>query len=87
MEKFSPLYRIDIFPALYYNESRRIFVSKFGILSIIFHFCQFFSVLSLIGARESTMYSVTRSFGLKGLNGFAVAVEADVSGGLPAFPS
>ena len=31
------------------------------------------------------MYSVTRSFGLKGLNGFAVAVEADVSGGLPAF--
>ena len=31
------------------------------------------------------MYSVTRSFGLNGLNGFAVAVEADVSGGLPAF--
>ena len=30
------------------------------------------------------MYSVTRSFGLNGLNGFAVAVEADVSGGLPA---
>ena len=31
------------------------------------------------------MYSVTRSFGLNGLSGFAVAVEADVSGGLPAF--
>ena len=31
------------------------------------------------------MYSVTRSFGLRGLSGFAVAVEADVSGGLPAF--
>ena len=31
------------------------------------------------------MYSVLRSFGLNGLNGFAVAVEADVSGGLPAF--
>ena len=31
------------------------------------------------------MYSVTKSFGLSGLNGFAVAVEADVSGGLPAF--
>ena len=30
------------------------------------------------------MYSVIRSFGLNGLNGFAVAVEADVSGGLPA---
>ena len=31
------------------------------------------------------MYSVTRSFGLRGLSGFAVEVEADVSGGLPAF--
>ena len=31
------------------------------------------------------MYSVLRSFGLNGLNGFAVDVEADVSGGLPAF--
>lgn len=31
------------------------------------------------------MYSVLRSFGLNGLNGFAVEVEADVSGGLPAF--
>ena len=31
------------------------------------------------------MYSVLRSFGLNGLNGFAVAVEADVSGGLPGF--
>ena len=31
------------------------------------------------------MYSVTKSFGLNGLRGFAVAVEADVSGGLPAF--
>ena len=31
------------------------------------------------------MYSVTRSFGLNGLRGFAVAVEADISGGLPAF--
>ena len=31
------------------------------------------------------MYSVTNSFGLNGLCGFAVAVEADVSGGLPAF--
>ena len=31
------------------------------------------------------MYSVTRSFGLNGLSGFAVAVEADISGGLPAF--
>ena len=30
------------------------------------------------------MYSVIRSFGLNGLNGFAVAVEADVSGGMPA---
>ena len=29
------------------------------------------------------MYSVTRSFGLNGLIGFAVAVDADVSGGLP----
>ena len=27
------------------------------------------------------MYSVTKSFGLNGLRGFAVAVEADVSGG------
>ncbi len=31
------------------------------------------------------MYSVTKSFGLNGLNGFAVEVEADVSTGLPAF--
>ena len=31
------------------------------------------------------MYSVTRCFGLNGLSGFAVAVEADISGGLPAF--
>ena len=31
------------------------------------------------------MYSVTKCFGLNGLRGFAVAVEADVSGGLPAF--
>ncbi len=31
------------------------------------------------------MYSVLRSFGLNGLNGYAVDVEADVSGGLPAF--
>lgn len=31
------------------------------------------------------MYSVTKSFGLNGLCGFAVEVEADVSGGLPAF--
>lgn len=31
------------------------------------------------------MYSVTKSFGLNGLRGFAVEVEADVSGGLPAF--
>ena len=30
------------------------------------------------------MYSVLKSYGLNGLNGFAVAVEADVSGGLPA---
>ena len=28
------------------------------------------------------MYSVTNSFGLNGLRGFAVAVEADVSAGL-----
>ena len=31
------------------------------------------------------MYSVLKSYGLNGLNGFAVAVEADVSGGLTAF--
>lgn len=31
------------------------------------------------------MYSVLKSYGLNGLNGFAVAVEADVSGGLPPF--
>ena len=31
------------------------------------------------------MYSVLKSYGLNGLNGFAVAVEADVSGGLPSF--
>ena len=31
------------------------------------------------------MYAVLNSFGLNGLNGFAVKVEADVSGGLPAF--
>ena len=31
------------------------------------------------------MYSVLKSFGLNGLAGFAVEVEADVSGGLPAF--
>ena len=31
------------------------------------------------------MYAVMNSFGLNGLNGFHVAVEADVSGGLPAF--
>jgi magnesium chelatase family protein len=31
------------------------------------------------------MYAVLKSFGLNGLNGFAVAVEADISGGLPAF--
>ena len=29
------------------------------------------------------MYSVLKSYGLNGLNGFAVAVEADVSGGSP----
>ena len=34
---------------------------------------------------EAPMYSVLKSYGLNGLNGFAVAVEADVSGGLPAF--
>ena len=27
------------------------------------------------------MYSILKSYGLNGLNGFAVAVEADVSGG------
>ncbi|MBU3818817.1 MAG: ATP-binding protein, partial [Candidatus Faecalibacterium intestinavium] len=31
------------------------------------------------------MYSVLKSFGLNGLEGFTVEVEADVSGGLPAF--
>lgn len=31
------------------------------------------------------MYAVLKSFGLNGLRGFAVAVEADISGGLPAF--
>ena len=31
------------------------------------------------------MYSVLRSYGLNGLTSFAVAVEADISGGLPAF--
>ena len=31
------------------------------------------------------MYSVLRSYGLNGLTGFSVAVEADISGGLPAF--
>ncbi len=31
------------------------------------------------------MYAVLKSFGLNGLNGFSVAVEADVSGGLPNF--
>ncbi len=31
------------------------------------------------------MYSVLKSYGLNGLNGFAVSVEADVSGGMPAF--
>jgi magnesium chelatase family protein len=31
------------------------------------------------------MYAVMKSFGLNGLSGFAVAVEADISGGLPAF--
>ncbi|MGN0707014.1 MAG: YifB family Mg chelatase-like AAA ATPase [Faecalibacterium sp.] len=31
------------------------------------------------------MYAVLNSFGLNGLNGFAVKVEADVSGGMPAF--
>ena len=30
------------------------------------------------------MYSVLKSFGLQGLNGFLVAVEADVAGGMPA---
>ena len=30
------------------------------------------------------MYSVLKSFGLSGLNGFAVEVEADISGGMPA---
>ena len=30
------------------------------------------------------MYSVIKSFGLSGLNGFAVEVEADVAGGMPA---
>ena len=30
------------------------------------------------------MYSILKSYGLHGLIGFAVAVEADVSGGLPA---
>ena len=30
------------------------------------------------------MYSVLKSFGLQGLNGFSVAVEADVAGGMPA---
>jgi len=31
------------------------------------------------------MYAVMKSFGLNGLAGFGVAVEADISGGLPAF--
>ena len=30
------------------------------------------------------MYAVLKSFGLKGLNGFPVEVEADISGGMPA---
>ncbi len=34
---------------------------------------------------ERAMYSVLKSFGLNGLEGFTVEVEADVSGGLPAF--
>lgn len=32
----------------------------------------------------SPMYAVLKSFGLKGLNGFPVEVEADISGGMPA---
>ena len=31
------------------------------------------------------MYAVLKSFGLHGLEGFGVAVEADVSGGMDAF--
>ena len=31
------------------------------------------------------MYAVLKSFGLSGLRGFGVAVEADVSGGMDAF--
>ena len=33
------------------------------------------------------MYAVLKSFGLKGLNGFPVEVEADISGGMPARPA
>ena len=33
------------------------------------------------------MYAVLKSFGLKGLNGFPVEVEADISGGCPPSPS
>ena len=36
------------------------------------------------GRKERPMYAVLKSFGLKGLNGFPVEVEADISGGMPA---
>ena len=34
-----------------------------------------------IGQKGAPMYAVLKSFGLKGLNGFPVEVEADISGG------
>ena len=37
-----------------------------------------------IGQKGAPMYAVLKSFGLKGLNGFPVEVEADISGGMPA---
>ena len=51
--------------------------------TILYHFLTILSLDRPPGKR-SAMYSVIRSFGLNGLNGFAVAVEADVSGGMPA---
>ena len=52
--------------------------------SLIFYFLPPPYLTAALPGKRSAMYSVIKSFGLSGLNGFAVEVEADVAGGMPA---
>ena len=52
--------------------------------SLIFHLLPPPHLTAALPGKRSAMYSVIKSFGLSGLNGFAVEVEADVAGGMPA---